>query len=194
MQSPCNKPLSSMRFISGWIPPISISSDIRYLPLGFTSANTGTRAPISVKSSSDNETPASRAMASKCSTALVEPPSAMTTEIEFSNALRVMMSSGLMSSRIRFMTAFPARWQSLTFCSDTASWAELFARLMPSASIADAIVFAVYIPPQAPGPGIAVCSTSKSSASSILPPDRAPTASNTETISRRFAPGLIVPP
>ena len=60
----------------------------------------------------------------------------------------------------------------------------------------DTIAFfdALDIPPQAPGPGIAVCSTSSSSASVILPPDRAPTASKTDTISRRFAPGRIVPP
>ena len=37
-------------------------------------------------------TPASRASASRCSTALVEPPEAATTAIAFSNASRVMMS------------------------------------------------------------------------------------------------------
>ena len=37
------------------------------------------------------------------------------------------------------------------------------------ASIADAIVFAVYMPAQEPGPGIAVDSSSASSRSSILP-------------------------
>jgi hypothetical protein len=36
-------------------------------------------------------------MASRCSTALVEPPTAMMTTIAFSNAARVMMSRGLMS-------------------------------------------------------------------------------------------------
>ena len=65
---------------------------------------------------------------------------------------------------------------------------------MPSASIADAIVFAVYMPAHDPGPGIAVDSTSLSSASPILPDACAPTASNTETMSRCFGPGTIVPP
>ena len=41
---------------------------------------------------------AARAMASRCSTALVEPPSAITTVIAFSKAARVMMSRGLMSA------------------------------------------------------------------------------------------------
>ena len=50
-------------------------------------------------------------------------------------------------------TAAPARAQSSRFCAETASWAELFGRLMPSASIAEAIVLAVYMPPQRTGPG-----------------------------------------
>ena len=45
---------------------------------------------------------AARAMAMRCNTALVEPPSAMTTVMAFSNAFRVMMSSGLIS--------FSRRW------------------------------------------------------------------------------------
>ena len=60
--------------------------------------------------------------------------------------------------------------------------------------MAEAIVFAVYMPPQLPGPGIDVRSISSSSLSSILPAARAPTASNTEMMSRRFLPGLMVPP
>ena len=65
-----------------------------------------------------------------------------------------------MPSLIRFTTALPARSASARLARDTASWAELFPRLIPSASIAEAIVFAVYMPPQLPGPGIAVRSTS----------------------------------
>ncbi len=147
-----------------------------------------------VKSSSPSSTPASRAMAIRCSTAFVDPPRAITTVMAFSKASRVMISSGLISFSSRFMTAAAARRQSSFLCSETASWAELFARLIPSASMAEAIVFAVYMPPQAPGPGMAVCSTSSKSASLILPPECAPTASKTETMSRRFAPGRIVPP
>ena len=39
-------------------------------------------------------TPASRAMASRCSTALVDPPVAATPAMAFSNAFRVTMSRG----------------------------------------------------------------------------------------------------
>jgi hypothetical protein len=56
------------------------------------------------------------------------------------------------------------------------------------------MVFAVYMPPQLPGPGMAVRSTSASSSSLTLPAAWPPTASNTETMSRRFAPGRMVPP
>ena len=40
---------------------------------------------------------------------------------------------------------------------------------MPIASIAEAIVLAVYIPPHAPAPGQALRTISKRSASSMLP-------------------------
>ena len=87
------------------------------------------------------------------------------------------------------MTAAPASRQSLRFSSEIAFCAELFGKLIPNASMAEAIVFAVYIPPHEPGPGIAVCSTSRSSCSDTVPPATPPTASNTEIISRRFFPG-----
>jgi hypothetical protein len=41
-QSPCSRPASSSIFISGWVPPMRDSSDITYLPLGLRSASTGT--------------------------------------------------------------------------------------------------------------------------------------------------------
>ena len=49
------------------------------------------------KSSRSNGQPASLDMASRCSTALVLPPSAMMVVMAFSKALGVMMSRGLMS-------------------------------------------------------------------------------------------------
>ena len=70
---------------------------------------------------------------------------------------------------ISAQTAAPARRQSSSLASLTASWAELLGRLRPSASIAEAMVLAVYMPPQEPGPGIAVRSTSSSSASLTVP-------------------------
>ena len=115
----------------------------------------------------------------------------------FSKAFFVMMSRGRMFWLMRFTTAAPASKQSINFSSLTAAWAELFGRLMPRASIALAMVLAVYIPPQEPGPGMAVAVTPSSSASSILPALCFPTASKTETMSTSsplWQPGLIVPP
>ena len=60
-----------------------------------------------------------------------------------SNAARVMMSRGFTPFFNMAMTAAPARAQSSRFSWPMASWAELLGRLMPSASIAEAIVFGV---------------------------------------------------
>ena len=140
-----------------------------------------------VKSSSVISTFDALAIAKICNTALVDPPSAMTTVIAFSNASFVIISLGRMPFSSKLSTAAPARSQSRFLSSDTAACAELLGKLIPSASIADAIVFAVYIPPHDPAPGIAFASISASSASSILLFARAPTASNTETTSNFFS-------
>ena len=80
-----------------------------------------------------------------------------------------------------------------------AAWALLPGRLIPIASIALAMVLAVYMPPHEPGPGIAQEVMSSRPLSVILLLECAPTASNTETISSFFdwpvmQPGKIVPP
>ncbi len=84
---------------------------------------------------------------------------------------------------MRSMTASPARRQSFVLSWEIAVCAELFGRLMPNASIAEAIVLAVYMPPHEPAPGIAHCSTSASWRSEICLRACAPTASKTETMS-----------
>src|SRR5690606_3617374 len=74
---------------------------------------------------------------------------------------------------------------------------ELKGNDIPKASIADAIVFAVYIPPQAPAPGQALCITSWNSDSSIVPATFCPYASNAEIISNflpLWHPEAMVPP
>lgn len=58
---------------------------------------------------------------------------------------------------------------SSCFSGDVAGLLELYGRLIPSASIAVAIVFAVYIPPHAPGPGQAKRTISSRVESSIAP-------------------------
>ena len=83
------------------------------------------------------------------------------------------------------MSASPARRQSSRLSSPTASCAELPGKDKPKASIADAIVLAVYMPPQLPGPGMAVRSISSSPSSESFPAAWAPTASKTEMMSRR---------
>jgi hypothetical protein len=131
-------------------------------------------------------TPIAEAIASKCNTALVEPPSAMTMVIAFSKAFLVMMSLGRILALSRRIAALPAATQSSVLSFEIAACAELFGRLMPIASIAEAMVLAVYMPPQDPGPGIAVHSISLSSFLLILFCACAPTASNTETTSVGF--------
>src|SRR5690554_8064095 len=93
-------------------------------------------------------------MANKCKTALVDPPQAITRVMAFSKALRVMISLGFISLSNNQRIACPASRQSSRFSGDIASCAELPGKLIPKASIAVAIVLAVYIPPQEPGPGM----------------------------------------
>ena len=133
-------------------------------------------------------------MARRCKTALVEPPRAITMEIAFSNAFLVNSFRGVRFWLIKFKRASPASMQSSFLEDETASFAELLGRLSPKASIADAIVLAVYIPPHAPGPGMAFDSISRSSMSEILPSECAPTASKTEITSVLSFPGWILPP
>ena len=71
----------------------------------------------------------------------------------------------------------------LALASSTAGMVADPGRLIPRASAAAAIVFAVYMPPQAPGPGQAWRSMQWSSSSPILPAAWAPTASKTLTMS-----------
>ena len=63
-------------------------------PPGFRSASSGVRALIRSKSSMSSSTPTSCAMASRCSTALVDPPLAATPAMAFSIASRVMIWLG----------------------------------------------------------------------------------------------------
>ena len=68
---------------------------------------------------------------------------------------------------------------------------------MPSASLAQAIVLAVYMPAQEPSPGQATHSSSYSSSAVMRPASNAPTPSNTScTVTSRpwKRPGMIVPP
>ena len=78
--------------------------------------------------------------------------------------------------------AAPASLHSCCFSALNAGLEEEYGKLIPNASIADAIVFAVYIPPQAPAPGQACCTIPLKSASSNCPAIFCPKASNADTI------------
>ena len=61
------------------------------------------------------------AIASKWSTALVEPPRVITILIAFSKAFLVIISEGFILLLTNSTTAAPARLQSFSFASDMAS-------------------------------------------------------------------------
>ena len=82
--------------------------------------------------------------------------------------------------------ASPALIASFFFSSPVAGFEELNGRVIPSASIAEAIVLAVYIPPQAPAPGQAFSTIWSNSDSDIVPATLLPQASNAETTSSFF--------
>ena len=125
----------------------------------------------------------------------------MTVTIAFSKAARVMTSRGLRSCSRRRRTARPARKHSSSFPPSSAGVEDEYGRLIPRASIAQAIVFAVYIPPQAPAPGQLSWMMVFRSSAVIRPARNSPYDCAASTMSRacssppkRVQPGLIVPP
>jgi len=127
----------------------------------------------------------------------VDPPSAMTSAIAFSNAFLTRILRGVIRFLTSSMSARPARRVSSRFSALSASRDELNGRLMPSASMAEAIVLAVYMPPQEPAPGQAWHSIARNCSRVILPVPNAPTASKMLTMSTSLPstrPGLMVPP
>src|SRR3990167_7238230 len=152
-QSPCNNPASRSIFITPGTPPTLYKSYITYLPEGFKSARCGTFLLILSKSSKLKLTPTAWAIASRCKAEFVEPPNAITTVIAFSNAFFVIISFGVMFFSSIWTTYFEDSKHSPFFLGSSAGIEEEFGNDMPNASIAEAIVFAVYIPPQLPAPG-----------------------------------------
>ncbi len=127
-------------------------------------------------------TSASWAMARRCSTALVEPPKAMTTAMAFSNASLVMICRAVIPCRSSPMTASPDLRAKPSRRRSVAGGAAEPGMDMPMASATDAMVLAVYIPPQAPSPGQIARSMASTSARDILPAAQAPTASKASMI------------
>mmetsp|Transcript_43047 Transcript_43047/g.78263 ORF Transcript_43047/g.78263 Transcript_43047/m.78263 type:complete len:389 (-) Transcript_43047:384-1550(-) len=198
IQSPCSQPSVSKYFITTGVPPILCTSSMRYLPLGFRSPMSFVLSLSRWKSSTLSSIPAVWAMASKCKTALVDPPKAFTITMAFSKDFLVKMSSGLRSRSKRALIAAAVVLHSSRFSGDIAGLEDVNGRAKPKASIAVANVFAVYIPPHAPAPGQACLMMSRRSPSSMEPARYFPYASNVETISnvspRRDRPDAMVPP
>ena len=88
-----------------------------------------------------------------------------------------------MSCSIKCRSASPTFSHSFFLFELTAGFDELYGNAMPSASIEEAMVLAVYIPPQAPAPGQAFFTICLNSDSSIVPATFSPQASNAETMS-----------
>ena len=127
---------------------------------------------------------------------MVEPPSAITTVIAFSNASRVRICRAVIPWRSISTTASPERCAKPSRRRSTAGGAADPGSDRPSASPTAAIVFAVYIPPQAPSPGQIARSTRSTSSRVILPARQAPTASNASMIVTSCPstwPGMIDP-
>ena len=79
----------------------------------------------------------------------------------FSKASRVMIWRGVRSCSNSARIARPTRSVSPRLAVPVAGMDELKGRLMPIASMALAMVLAVYMPPQAPGPGQAFLTTAR---------------------------------
>ena len=149
------------------------------------SASSGVLRETASKSSIVSFTPASRATASRWSTAFVEPPVAMTPAIALWIDLRVMIRRGSRPLRSTSMTSRPVWYAISSLCGSGAGTPLKPIGEMPSISNAVAIVLAVNCPPHAPSPGQAAHSTALSSAASILPALCAPIASKTSWIVSR---------
>lgn len=140
-------------------------------------------------------------MASRCSTALVEPPNAITTAMAFSKASLVRMSRAVIPRRSISTTASPDLRAYSSRRLSMATGEALPGKDIPSASAALAMVLAVYMPPQAPSPGQMARSMMSTSSRDISPRAQAPTASKASMMVTSFSvpsvnlalPGMIEP-
>src|SRR3546814_19325070 len=87
----------------------------------------------------------------------------MTTLTAFTIDLRVTMSRGFRSSAMALSNTRADSAAELVFSSCTLAIVDEYGRLMPIASNAELMVFAVYMPPQEPGPGMACSSIDRKS-------------------------------
>ncbi len=131
------------------------------------------------KSSMESSMPISRAIASRCRTALVEPPLAATLAIVFTIDCFVMICDGRRFARTASISMRPASRVAACLSLSVAGTPESCIGEMPSISPLMAMVLAVNCPPHAPAPGQALASRASRPASSILPAAYAPMPSKT---------------
>lgn len=133
---------------------------MKYFPEGARSAMNGILSLTRWMSSRVNCTPAVAAMARKCRTPFVLPPRAIVITNAFSKDRLVRRSRGLISRSMQTLMASAALTHSRILAGEVAGVDEEPGRVNPMDSMALAMVFAVYMPPQAPAPGQACCSMS----------------------------------
>ena len=114
---------------------------------------------------------------------MVDPPNTDINLKAFSIDLCVTISRGFKSLTIMFLRLSPNDMHSSFLSLLIAGFEALNGNAIPQASMAEAIVFAVYIPPHAPAPGHALRITFLYSFSSIVPATFSPHASKAETTS-----------
>ena len=126
-----------------------------------------------------SSTPASRAIAIRCSTTLVEPPVAAAQAMPFSSPGRVISSPwGVPRSSIAIAIS-PARRPTSSLRASVAPMVALPMGESPTSSSTVAMVLAVYCAPHAPAPGQAAFSSASSCSSLRLPAACWPTPSKT---------------
>ena len=145
-------------FITAGTPPARCRSWIRSGPAGLRWQRFGVVALISLMSLRGMGTPASWAMAVRCSTLLVEQPRAMSTRRALANALGVRTSRGRRPISRTFMICMPACLARRMRAAATAGMVPLPGSAMPMASLRQFIELAVNMPEHEPQPGQAVSS------------------------------------
>jgi len=116
--------------------------------------------------------PSSAATACRCSTAFVEPPSAMSTRTAFSKAAGVRMCAAVTPRRCSSTTFLPAAKPRRSRRESPPGVAAVPGSDSPSASVSAAIVLAVPITGQAPPPLQPRSSISAKSAAAMRPCSR----------------------
>ena len=119
----------------------------------------GVRSDMAFRLSIDicsSPSPASRAIAMRCSTVLVEAPIAMSTVSAFLKAAGVIISEGFMSRLKSSIIAAPVRFASASLAEYTIGMVPLPGSAMPKASVRQFRLFAVNMPEHDPHVGQAL--------------------------------------